>query len=136
MFPRLTVEESLLYSARLRLPSSLPDAEKKAVVDRVIDLLGLQSCRRGMVGGRGSVRGVSGGERRRTSVGMELVTSPSLLFLDEPTSGLDSASALAVAHIVRALASKGRTIVLTIHQPSAVRIRVFFFFFLHKPHFI
>ena len=74
------------------------------------------------MGGRGGVRGISGGERRRTSIGMELVTTPSLLFLDEPTSGLDSASALTVAHIVRALAVKGRTIVLTIHQPSAVRM--------------
>lgn len=110
----------MLYSARLRLKSDMPDKEKKAIVARVIDLLGLQSCRKGLVGGRG-VRGVSGGERKRTAIGMELVTTPSMLFLDEPTSGLDASSALTIAHIVRALTSKGRTVVLTIHQPSAVR---------------
>lgn len=122
LFPRLTVEESLLYSARLRLESDMPDKEKKAIVARVIELLGLQSCRKGLVGGRG-VRGISGGERKRTAIGMELVTTPSMLFLDEPTSGLDASSALTIAHIVRALSSKGRTVVLTIHQPSAVRSR-------------
>ncbi len=73
----------------------MPDSEKKARVHAVIKLLGLNKCRRTLIGDA-DVRGISGGERRRVSIGMELVTAPSLLFFDEPTSGLDSHSALQV----------------------------------------
>ena len=65
------------------------------------------------------MRGLSGGERKRTSIGLELITEPSLIFLDEPTTGLDSKSALNVASLLKMLAKNGRTVITTIHQPSS-----------------
>jgi ABC-type multidrug transport system ATPase subunit len=84
----------------------------------VIGWLGLEKCKNTRVGGD-LVRGVSGGEKKRTSIALEVITDPSLIFLDEPTTGLDSKSALDVASILRMLARNGRTIVTTIHQPSS-----------------
>ncbi|GMF60541.1 unnamed protein product [Phytophthora fragariaefolia] len=122
LYSTLTVRECILYSAQLRLPSTLSDRVKNAMVDRVITELNLAhvaNSRIGSVGGSSGQRGVSGGERRRVSIGMELVTSPQILILDEPTSGLDSSSAHAVVQLVKELASHGRIVVLSIHQPSA-----------------
>ena len=65
------------------------------------------------------IKGVSGGERKRTSIGVELITDPNLIFLDEPTTGLDSFTATSVMEILRDLARSGRTIVSTIHQPNS-----------------
>ena len=65
------------------------------------------------------VKGISGGERKRTSIGVELITDPQLIFLDEPTTGLDSFTAAGVMETLRALASSGRTVVSTIHQPNS-----------------
>ncbi|KAE9025199.1 hypothetical protein PR003_g11701 [Phytophthora rubi] len=122
LYSTLTVRECILYSAQLRLPSTLSDRVKNAMVDRVIAELNLThvtSSRIGSVGGSTGRRGVSGGERRRVSIGMELVTSPQILILDEPTSGLDSSSAHSVVQLVKDLAGHGRIVVLSIHQPSA-----------------
>ncbi|CAI5705208.1 unnamed protein product [Peronospora effusa] len=122
LYSTLTVRESIAYSAQLRLPMSMTDAAKSAMVDRVIVELNLDhiaKSRIGSVGGSTSERGISGGERRRVSIGMELVTSPQILILDEPTSGLDSSSAHSVVKLIKELASHGRIVVLSIHQPSA-----------------
>jgi ATP-binding cassette subfamily G (WHITE) protein 2 len=122
LYSTLTVRECISYSAQLRLPATLSDRVKTAMVDRVIAELNLAhvaASRIGSVGGSSSRRGVSGGERRRVSIGMELVTSPQILILDEPTSGLDSSSAHSVVQLVKELAGHGRIVVLSIHQPSA-----------------
>lgn len=114
----LTVFETLYYVALLRLPKSWSKEEKVARVDRVIDVLRLQKARDTVIGGQ-TQRGVSGGERKRTSVGSELLINPKLLLLDEPTSGLDSTIAMQLIAILRELASGGRSIVTSIHQPSS-----------------
>lgn len=122
LYSTLTVRECISYSAQLRLPPTLSDRVKNAMVDRVIAELNLThvaNSRIGSVGGSSGRRGVSGGERRRVSIGMELVTSPQILILDEPTSGLDSSSAHSVVQLVKDLAGHGRIVVLSIHQPSA-----------------
>ncbi|RKO82728.1 P-loop containing nucleoside triphosphate hydrolase protein, partial [Blyttiomyces helicus] len=115
----LTVRETLLFSAMLRLPESMTRAEKEARVDEVLTILGLEKVARERVGGRGR-RGISGGEKRRVSIGVELVTRPAVLFLDEPTSGLDSYSAKSVVETLCRLArATSQTIVFTIHQPRS-----------------
>lgn len=118
MFAELTVEEQLTYAALLRLPPNMSREKKLMRVNRVIQELGLSKVRNTMVG-NDLVRGISGGERKRVNIGTELVTDPSLLFLDEPTTGLDSFNALNVMSTLRHLASNGRTVVSTIHQPRS-----------------
>lgn len=120
----LTVEETLMYAARLRLPPSLTAAAKQDVVDGVMAELGLESVRNTYIG-NWFIRGVSGGQRRRVSIGCELVVNPTLLFLDEPTSGLDSAAAFHVMSAVRRLASGCRTILAVIHQPASETFELF-----------
>ncbi|KAL3664423.1 hypothetical protein V7S43_010746 [Phytophthora oleae] len=122
LYSTLTVRECISYSAQLRLPLSMTDSAKSAMVQRVIAELNLShvaDSRIGSVGGSTSERGISGGERRRVSIGMELVTSPQILILDEPTSGLDSSSAHSVVKLIKELASHNRIVVLSIHQPSS-----------------
>lgn len=85
----LTVRENLMFSANIRLPKTLPPIEKENVVRDVINQLGLNKCADSKVGDEYQ-RGISGGERRRTNIGLELVLSPRILFLDEPTTGLIS----------------------------------------------
>jgi len=118
LFPALTVWETLWYVAQLRLPGSMSQTERSERVNTVISTLGLESCQNTIIGGA-MRRGVSGGERKRVSVGHEMIINPSVLFLDEPTSGLDSTTALALVGTLRRLASAGRTIITTIHQPSS-----------------
>ncbi|CAF1052470.1 unnamed protein product [Rotaria sp. Silwood1] len=83
----LTVRENLMFSANVRLPKDMPKSERAERVTKVINDLGLESCADTRIGTE-FLRGVSGGERRRTCIGMELVLSPKVLFLDEPTTGL------------------------------------------------
>jgi ABC-type multidrug transport system ATPase subunit len=83
----LTVRESLMYIARLRLPSSMTTQKKKARVDAIIAELGLRHVADSQVGGTIDLRGISGGERRRVSIGVQLLTNPTVLLCDEPTSG-------------------------------------------------
>ncbi|KAG0591682.1 hypothetical protein KC19_1G192600 [Ceratodon purpureus] len=118
LFPMLTVRETLLYSARLRLPSVVPMAEKMARVEALMAELGLTHVAGSRIGNE-SIRGVSGGERRRVSIGVDVIHDPAVLILDEPTSGLDSAAALHVCSMLRSMAvSRNRTIILSIHQPG------------------
>ena len=118
LFEMMTPRELLSFSASLRLPRETTKEEKKKAVDSVIERLGLPACADTRVGGA-LARGLSGGERKRTSIGYELITNPSLLFLDEPTSGLDSFSALSLLECLKDLAKDGHTIICTIHQPSS-----------------
>ncbi|KAK7401844.1 hypothetical protein VNO78_13657 [Psophocarpus tetragonolobus] len=118
LYPHLTVTETLVFTALLRLPNSVTKEEKVQKAKAVIDQLGLTKCKDSIVGSP-YLRGVSGGERKRVSIGQELLINPSLLFLDEPTSGLDSTTAQRIVSTLWDLASGGRTIVMTIHQPSS-----------------
>lgn len=117
MYAALTVREQIDFTARLRLPQSTPPADRAARVEAVLAELGLTTVADRRVGG-GAVRGVSGGERKRTAIGMELVTDPQLILCDEPTAGLDAAAALAVVRTLKTLAVRGgKTVLTTIHQP-------------------
>ncbi|KAL8137564.1 hypothetical protein V2J09_003565 [Rumex salicifolius] len=117
LYPHLTVFETLAYTAVLRLPRTLTKEQKLQQTDMVVRELGLTKCRNTIIGGP-LLRGISGGERKRVSIGQEMLVNPSLLLLDEPTSGLDSTTALRIVSTLRGLARGGRTIITTIHQPS------------------
>ncbi|XP_041017855.1 ABC transporter G family member STR2-like [Juglans microcarpa x Juglans regia] len=118
LFPMLTVYETLMFAADFRLGPISSTDDKKQRVEKLIEQLGLSSCRNTYIGDEGT-RGVSGGERRRVSIGVDIIHGPSLLFLDEPTSGLDSTSAHSVIEKVHHIARSGSTVILTIHQPSS-----------------
>ncbi|KAL5565751.1 hypothetical protein UlMin_028915 [Ulmus minor] len=120
----LTVEENLWFSARCRLSADLPKAEKVLVVERVIECLGLQAVRDSLVG-TVEKRGISGGQRKRVNVGLEMVMEPSLLILDEPTSGLDSSSSNLLLRALRREALEGVNICMVVHQPSYTLFRMF-----------
>lgn len=117
LFPMLTVEETLMFSAEFRLPRSLSKSKKKARVQVLIDQLGLRAAAKTVIGDEGH-RGVSGGERRRVSIGIDIIHDPIVLFLDEPTSGLDSTSAFMVVKVLQRIAQSGSIVVMSIHQPS------------------
>ncbi|CAN6575749.1 unnamed protein product [Malus baccata var. baccata] len=120
----LTVRETISYSARLRLPDKMAWSEKRALIESTIIEMGLQDCADTVIG-NWHLRGISGGEKRRVSIALEILTRPRLLFLDEPTSGLDSASAFFVTQTLRALARDGRTVIASIHQPSSEVFELF-----------
>ncbi|CAO3632026.1 unnamed protein product [Cunninghamella blakesleeana] len=125
MIPTLTVYETILYSALLRLPRSMSRAAKKYRVMEVMQELGIDGIKDSKIGSAGH-RSISGGERRRVSIACELVTSPTILFLDEPTSGLDAYNAYNVIESLVTLARDyHRTIVFTIHQPRSNIVTLF-----------
>lgn len=117
LFPTFTPREAFMFSANLRL-KGLTRQEKTDKVEQVIEELGLGKCADTWIGGE-FIKGVSGGERKRTSIGVELITNPSVIFLDEPTTGLDSETALNCISVLKHMAKEGRTIISTIHQPSS-----------------
>uniref|UniRef100_A0A673HEI8 ATP-binding cassette sub-family G member 2-like n=1 Tax=Sinocyclocheilus rhinocerous TaxID=307959 RepID=A0A673HEI8_9TELE len=113
----LTVRENLAFSANLRLSrKEYSSADKQMRVDSVIQELGLKDCADTKIGTM-FLRGVSGGEKKRCSIGMELITSPSLLFLDEPTTGLDANTANSIMELLQKLSKQGKTVIFSIHQP-------------------
>ncbi|XP_041065195.1 broad substrate specificity ATP-binding cassette transporter ABCG2-like [Carcharodon carcharias] len=120
----LTVRENLLFSAALRLPSSIQFKEKEERVNQIISELGLTKVSDSKVGTE-LIRGVSGGEKKRTHIGMELITDPPVLFLDEPTTGLDSNTAKSVLTLLKRLSRCGRTIIFSIHQPQYFIFKLF-----------
>ncbi|KAL5714235.1 ABC transporter G member 20 [Ranunculus cassubicifolius] len=117
LFPMLTVEETLMFSAEFRLPRSLSKSKKRSRVQALINQLGLGDAANTVVGNERH-RGLSGGERRRVSIGVDIIHDPILLFLDEPTSGLDSTSAFLVVKVLQGIAQSGSIVVMSVHQPS------------------
>merc|ERR1711959_840224 len=111
------VEGLILFDGHKPTHSEFGRDTKSARVDEVIDQMGLTKSKNTKIGGA-LVRGVSGGEAKRISVGLGLLNNPRILFLAEPTSGLDSATSLDVMGTVKELAEEGRTVLTTIHQPS------------------
>ncbi|NXA12618.1 ABCG2 protein, partial [Sapayoa aenigma] len=120
----LTVRENLTFSAALRLPKTVKEKEKNERVNQIIKELGLSKVADSKVGTQ-FTRGVSGGERKRTNIGMELITDPAILFLDEPTTGLDASTANAVLLLLKRMAKQGKTIIFSIHQPRYSIFRLF-----------
>lgn len=123
LFPLLTVEETLMFSAKLRL--RLPQAQLSSNVKSLMKELGLDHVAMTRVGDD-RIRGISGGERRRVSIGVDAIHDPEVLILDEPTSGLDSTSALQIIDMLKVMAeTRGRTIILSIHQPGFRIVKLF-----------
>eukprot|EP00929_Paragymnodinium_shiwhaense_P103829 TRINITY_DN6762_c0_g1_i1.p1 TRINITY_DN6762_c0_g1~~TRINITY_DN6762_c0_g1_i1.p1 ORF type:complete len:661 (+),score=197.53 TRINITY_DN6762_c0_g1_i1:113-2095(+) len=117
-----TVQETLDFAARLRLPRRMSAKERDERIDGALQHLGLVHVRHTNVGGssfNGALRGLSGGERKRLSIAIELLHNPKVLFLDEPTTGLDSYQALNVMQKLRQIADEGHTVVVSIHQPRS-----------------
>ena len=119
MYAYFTVLQTLTYAAELRMPRTSTIIDRKKRVEEVLFLLGIDHCKNVIVGDT-RVKGISGGERKRLAIAIELLTRPQLLFLDEPASGLDSTTALSVITILKNLANAGEcTVICTIHQPSS-----------------
>ena len=127
MLPTLTVHETILTSALLRLPRDMSRAMKEQRVFEVEKQLGIGHIKDQLIGSEeGNGRGISGGEKRRVGIACELVTSPSILFLDEPTSGLDAFNAFNVVECLVSLAKNyNRTVIFTIHQPRSNIVSLF-----------
>ncbi|KAI9749255.1 MAG: hypothetical protein M4579_006944 [Chaenotheca gracillima] len=127
MLPTLTVHETILTSALLRLPRDMGFNAKEMRVLEVEKQLGIFAIKDQLIGSEeGKGRGISGGEKRRVGIACELVTSPSILFLDEPTSGLDAFNAFNVIECLVTLAKTyNRTVIFTIHQPRSNIVALF-----------
>ncbi|CAD7079385.1 unnamed protein product [Hermetia illucens] len=119
MLDKLTVVETLEASADFKLGLRTKKSFKEKIISEIINLLNLEKCTHTLV------EGLSGGEKKRLSIGIELVTNPPIMFFDEPTSGLDSVSSLQVITYLQSLAHSGRTIVCVVHQPSSRLLNLF-----------
>ncbi|HLO66373.1 MAG TPA: ATP-binding cassette domain-containing protein [Holophaga sp.] len=117
MHRELTVFEALLFTARLRLPEDTTPDELESRVRRAIAAVNLEGTEDVLIGSP-EKKGISGGQRKRVNIAMELLTEPEVLFLDEPTSGLSSKDSLELMGVLRGLANAGKTILMIIHQPS------------------
>ncbi|KAK3161259.1 hypothetical protein QOZ80_1BG0074790 [Eleusine coracana subsp. coracana] len=129
--PQVTVYESLLFSAWLRLPEEVDSNKRKIFIEEVMELVELKPLRDALVGLPG-VNGLSTEQRKRLTIAVELVANPSIIFMDEPTSGLDARAAAIVMRTVRNTVDTGRTVVCTIHQPSIDIFEAFDELFLLK----
>jgi ABC-type nitrate/sulfonate/bicarbonate transport system ATPase subunit len=121
----LTVAETVRYSAQLQLPDSMSPSEKRSRADDAIKQMGLAAVAQTRIGGRAR-KGISGGQKKRVSICIELLASPALIFLDEPTSGLDSAASYHVMSRIAGIAQRGgTTVVAAMHQPSSEVFELF-----------
>ncbi|CAO3689827.1 unnamed protein product [Umbelopsis vinacea] len=118
--PNLTVREALRFSAKMRQPAEIPIEEKYEYVETVLKMMEMQDLGDALIGFLEAGQGISVEERKRLTIGMELVAKPHILFLDEPTSGLDSQSSYNIIKFIRKLADAGMALVCTIHQPSSI----------------
>ncbi|XP_055545696.1 ATP-binding cassette sub-family G member 1-like [Wyeomyia smithii] len=119
LLPNITIQETLHYVADLKLPSVVTRIHKMKIVNDIVALLGLEKCI------HTQVAYLSGGERKRLSIGLEMVSNPKIMFFDEPTSGLDSVSSYQVVSHLKELAKQGRCVVSAIHQPSSELLELF-----------
>ncbi|KAJ3155417.1 hypothetical protein HDU86_004319 [Geranomyces michiganensis] len=124
LLPGLSARETLRYSAILRLPAEISKDEKIRRADKVLLELGLKNCADRLVGGEG-VKGLSGGEKRRLSIGIQILTNPAVLIIDEPTSGLDAYTSHNLIVKLKSIASSGRTVICSIHQPRSDIVNLF-----------
>ncbi|EEF43177.1 ATP-binding cassette transporter, putative [Ricinus communis] len=115
--PQITVEESVIYSAWLRLPSETDPKTKSEFVNEVLETIELDEIKDSLVGMPG-ISGLSTEQRKRLTIAVELVSNPSIIFMDEPTTGLDARAAAIVMRAAKNVVETGRTVVCTIHQPS------------------
>eukprot|EP01135_Chromosphaera_perkinsii_P001219 Nk52_evm18s162 gene=Nk52_evmTU18s162 len=122
--PFLTVRETLQTAAELKLDARMTKKERVERIDQVLKELGLRDCQHAIVGSA-MVKGISGGQRKRLAIGVELLHNPRVLFLDEPTSGLDSETSESVMKNLKALSQSGRIVMCTIHQPKYEIFRMF-----------
>lgn len=119
LLQELTVQETLHYAADLKLPVSVTRIHKTKIVNDIVALLRLEKC------AHNRVAVLSGGEKKRLSIGLELVSNPKIMFFDEPTSGLDSESSYQVVSYMKDLVKQGRCVVSVIHQPSSELLELF-----------
>jgi ABC-type multidrug transport system ATPase subunit len=125
MHRTLSVVEILRFNAAMRLPRGVRESEREDLVEDILDILNLKKVKYSLIGDENK-RGLSGGERKRVNIGMELAADPSVLFLDEPTSGLDSSSAVQVCKCLKTIAARSNmTIVCVIHQPRPEVFQLF-----------
>lgn len=117
LFQHFTPREALEFAAELKV-SNLSPEERRKKIDDLIEVLGLKHVQDTVIGSP-LQKTISGGERKRTAIGVELITDPSLILLDEPTSGLDSFKAYQIVMLLKKLAREGKTIIATLHQPSS-----------------
>ncbi|ODV93872.1 hypothetical protein PACTADRAFT_4770 [Pachysolen tannophilus NRRL Y-2460] len=118
LLPSLTVKETLQFAAGLRLSKKMSKREMDAIVKEIILKMGLRDCQNTPIGSE-FIKGISGGEKRRVSIAIQLLNNPKVLLLDEPTSGLDSFTASSILSVLKKLSDEGKTVIMTIHQPRS-----------------
>eukprot|EP00494_Astrolonche_serrata_P024580 UN24839 len=122
--PTLTVWEMFRFSAKLRLPAHFHENVIRSRADEMCDIMGLKEAKDSPIGDE-QIAGISGGQKKRVGVGVELIADPEFVFLDEPTTGLDSHTALELVKTLQKLARQGHCIIVVIHQPSAAVFNTF-----------